>query len=64
MLGARLYACITSCDHHEIGIVRSQFTDVETEVWRGHIASHSEQGIETGFQPHEGTAQSLHSDCT
>lgn len=61
MLGARLYACVTSWDHHEIGIVRSQFTDVEREVWRGHTASHSEQGIETGFQPNGGIAQSLHS---
>lgn len=60
MLGARLYACVTPWEHHELGIVRSQFTDVETEVWRGHIASHSEQGIETGFQPNGGITQSLH----
>lgn len=41
-------------DPHEVEIMRAYFTDVETEVWRGHLASHSEQGIEIGFQANLG----------
>ena len=49
---------IVLCDSHEAGIVKSHFTDVETEVWGGHSAAHSEKGIKAGSHPILGGMQS------